>query len=59
MLHRVMTTIIEGMRSGKRQFTEVNVTTETDNFGALRMYRTVGFREDYSYTQAYLEPAIG
>ena len=56
MLHRVMTTIIESMRSGKRQFTEVNVTTETDNFGALRMYRTVGFREDYSYTQAYLEP---
>lgn len=54
MLQRVMQTIIEGMRAGKRQFSEVNVTTETDNFGALRMYRTVGFREDYSYSQAYL-----
>lgn len=54
MLNRVMKTIIENMRTGKQQFSEVNVTTETDNFGALRMYRTVGFREDYSYTQAYL-----
>ena len=54
MLHRVMTTIIDSMRAGKYNFSEVNVTTETDNFGALRMYRAVGFREDYSYTQAYL-----
>ncbi len=54
MLQRVMKTIIESMRQGKYNFSEVNVTTETDNFGALRMYRTVGFREDYSYTQAYL-----
>lgn len=55
MLQRVMKTIIESMRAGRRNFSEVNVTTETDNFGALRMYRTVGFREDYSYTQAYLD----
>ena len=54
MLQRVMNTILSNMRAGKRQFSEVNVTTETDNFGALRMYRTVGFREDYSYSQAYL-----
>lgn len=54
MLKQVMMSIIETMRSGKRQFTEVNVTTETDNYGALRMYRAVGFREDYSYAQAYL-----
>lgn len=54
MLQRVMNTILKSMRAGKRQFSEVNVTTETDNFGALRMYRTVGFREDYSYSQAYL-----
>ena len=54
MLKQVMKSIIDGMRSGKRQFTEVNVTTETDNYGALRMYRAVGFREDYSYAQAYL-----
>lgn len=39
---------------GEGAFTEVNVTTETDNYGALKMYRNVGFKEDYSYTQAYL-----
>ena len=54
MLQRVMNSILNNMKAGKRQFSEVNVTTETDNFGALRMYRTVGFREDYSYSQAYL-----
>lgn len=54
MLQRVMNSILNSMKAGKRQFSEVNVTTETDNFGALRMYRTVGFREDYSYSQAYL-----
>lgn len=58
MLKRVMDTIIESMQKGEYKFSEVNVTTETDNFGALRMYRTVGFKEDYSYTQAYLEAGI-
>lgn len=55
MLQRVMRTVIDMTKTGNRQFSEVNVTTETDNFGALRMYRTVGFREDYSYTQAYMD----
>jgi len=54
MLQRVLKTIMKDVKSGKKHFSEVNVTTETDNFGALRMYRTVGFKEDYSYTQAYL-----
>ena len=40
--------------TGEKLFTEVNVTTETDNYGALKMYRNVGFKEDYAYTQAYL-----
>ena len=54
MLKRVMDSILKLVKSKKREFIEVNVTTETDNFGALRMYRTAGFKEDYSYTQAYL-----
>lgn len=40
--------------SGKRNFTEINTTTETDNYPALKMYRHVGFKEDYFYPQAYL-----
>ena len=32
---------------------EVNVSTETNNYPALHMYRRLGFKEDYNYTQAY------
>lgn len=32
---------------------EVNASTETDNYPALKMYRRIGFKEDYSYPQAY------
>lgn len=54
LLKRSVGIIRDWAKSGTRPFTEVNVTTETDNYGALKMYRNVGFREDYSYTQAYL-----
>ena len=32
----------------------VNTTTETNNFQALKMYRNLGFKEDYNYPQSYL-----
>lgn len=32
---------------------EVNASTETNNYPALKMYRRLGFKEDYNYTQAY------
>ncbi len=32
---------------------EVNASTETDNYPALKMYRRLGFKEDYYYPQAY------
>lgn len=32
---------------------EVNASVDTDNFQAIKMYRTVGFKEDYTYPQAY------
>ena len=34
--------------------TEINTTTETDNLQALRLYKNLGFLEDYSYPQAYM-----
>ena len=37
-----------------RPITEVNTTTETNNFQALKMYRHLGFKEDYNYPQSYL-----
>lgn len=33
---------------------EINATVETDNYPALKMYRKLGFREDYHYPHAYL-----
>ena len=54
LLNRTMKTIVDMTRLEKRNFSEVNVTTETNNFKALKMYRKIGFREDYSYPQAYL-----
>lgn len=32
---------------------EINASTETDNYPALQMYRRLGFKEDYYYPQAY------
>lgn len=54
LLNRTMQTIVDWTKLGKRNFSEVNVTTETNNYKALKMYRKIGFREDYCYPQAYL-----
>lgn len=40
--------------NGIKPITEVNTTTETNNFQALKMYRHLGFKEDYNYPQSYL-----
>ena len=56
LLNRTIKTIVDWTKIGKRNFTEVNVTTETNNYKALKMYRKIGFREDYCYPQAYLLP---
>ena len=54
LLSRTIKTFVDWTRIGKRDFSEVNVTTETNNYKALKMYRKIGFREDYCYPQAYL-----
>ncbi len=54
LLNRSIKTIVDWTKLGKRIFSEVNVTTETNNYKALKLYRRIGFREDYCYPQAYL-----
>lgn len=56
LLNRTMKTLVDWVKIGNRDFTEVNVTTETNNYKALKMYRKIGFREDFCYPQAYLLP---
>ena len=54
LLNRTIKTMVDWVKLGQRNLSEVNVTTETNNYKALKMYRKTGFREDYCYPQAYL-----
>ena len=54
LLNRSVKTIVDWTKLGKKIFSEVNVTTETNNYKALKLYRRIGFREDFCYPQAYL-----
>ena len=52
MLKHSMDVILE--KAKHSQISEINTTTETNNLQALRLYKNLGFIEDYSYPQAYL-----
>lgn len=54
LLRQSIQTLLEWVKSEKRPFLEINTTTETDNYQALKMYRHIGFKEDYCYPQAFL-----
>lgn len=54
MLKKSIEQLIKWVSSGEKPITEVNTTTETNNFQALKMYRNLGFKEDYNYPQSYL-----
>ena len=52
MLKHSIETILNDSRY--KFVSEINTTTETNNLQALRLYKNLGFIEDYSYPQAYL-----
>ena len=54
LLKRSVKNLIEVADKGDKPITELNTTTETNNFKALNMYRNIGFKEDYNYPQSYL-----
>ncbi len=54
MLKHSMDRIISWVENAEKPITEVNTCTETNNFQALKLYRNIGFKEDYSYPQSYL-----
>ena len=56
LLNRTIKMFVDWTKLSQRIFSEVNVTTETNNYKALKMYRKIGFKEDYCYPQAYLLP---
>lgn len=55
LIKNTLTCFIRELIDGKIDCLEVNATVETDNFPALKMYRKVGFKEDYNYPHAYKE----
>lgn len=54
MLKASVEQLLEWVDNGEKPILEVNTTTETNNFQALKMYRHLGFKEDYNYPQSYL-----
>lgn len=54
MLKKSVEKLLAWADNGEKPISEVNTTTETNNFQALKMYRHLGFKEDYNYPQAYL-----
>lgn len=54
LLKNSVNKLIELCDNSVYPITEVNTTTETNNFQALKMYRHIGFKEDYNYPQSYL-----
>lgn len=53
LLASVVSELQTKSKSGELTLTEVNASVETDNFAAVKMYRALGFKEDYSYPQAF------
>lgn len=45
---------IDHMMQGKMAMLAISTTTDTDNIPAIKMYRRMGFREEYNYPHVYL-----
>lgn len=54
MLKHSMDYVLKAVNTYGTPLSEINTTTETNNLQALRLYKNLGFLEDYSYPQSYL-----
>lgn len=54
MLKHSMDYLLNTIKEHHTPLVEINTTTETNNLQALRLYKNLGFIEDYSYPQSYL-----
>lgn len=54
MLKHSMDVILKEIDIYSSLISEINTTTETNNLQALRLYKNLGFLEDYNYPQSYL-----
>ena len=54
MLKHSMDYVLKAVKLHGTPLAEINTTTETNNLQALRLYKNLGFLEDYNYPQSYL-----
>ena len=54
LLKHTMDAVLREMLAGHIGMLSVNATHDTDNISAIKMYRRMGFREEYNYPHAYL-----
>ena len=58
MLKHSIDYIMNAIKLYGTPITEINTTTETNNLQALRLYKNLGFLEDYSYPQSYMPTEV-
>lgn len=54
LIKNSMDIVLDNIKQYRSSIVEISTTTETNNSKALKMYQNVGFKEDYTYPQAYL-----
>lgn len=54
LLKNTLDECVKSILDGKFGLLEISATMETDNFAAIKMYRRMGFREEYNYPHVYL-----
>lgn len=55
LLKSVLAGFIKLIGDKKISLSEINATTDTDNYPAVNMYRRLGFKEEYFYAHSYLK----
>ncbi|MDD3236981.1 MAG: GNAT family N-acetyltransferase [Candidatus Gastranaerophilales bacterium] len=53
LLHSCLDNIVCSAMNQGLPLVEVNASVDTENYPAIKMYRAVGFKEDYTYPQAF------
>lgn len=53
LLKATMENIIKSTMDNAWSLTEINASVDIDNQSAVKMYKSIGFKEDYTYPQAY------
>ncbi len=54
LLRDCLDRVIQEMLAGHNSILKIYSTTDTDNIRAIKMYRRMGFREEYNYPHVYL-----